>query len=519
MPEAKLHRVLVRNTVSNYIRTLVAVVVGLLTFRLLYQHFSKEEFGFWSLLWSVFGFGVLLDFGFGFAAQKRVAELSVKEEWPELSRVLSSILIFYAGISLLVAGTVLLASPWIIQWFGVSPERSEEFRLVMVVFFVGIGLSFPMGVFPEILRGQQRISLVNWLITIAIVARLALVIAAIHFEWSFLTIMLIALLSALGPDACAALFALRGMPEVRISPKLFSFASMRATAKFSLFAYLGSATNLMLGRTDQLIITATLGVSAIALYQAAAKVGEVFRDFTRQVQDTLSPAAAHFHAGGNDAAVRELLVQGTRWSVMIATPLYLLCAFYLGDLLLLLTGDRNLGQEIWIVGQILLAWYYSSIITHSVSKRVFMMTGHERRLMKLGLGEAIGNIGLSIVLVLSWKSVTGVALGSLVPTLWFGWVHLWPWMAKDSGLGRIALFRETVLSSWLAAVPVVLVLVAFKGVVLAPGSHTITAMFVEGVLAGSLALYGIWRLALKPHERERVSARFRRHRQPRIAPV
>jgi len=92
-------------------------------------------------------------------------------------------------------------------------------------------------------------------------------------------------------------------------------------------------------------------------------------------------------------------------------------------------------------------------------------------------------------------------------------------MAKESGLGRIALFRETVLSSWLAAVPVVLVLVAFKGVVLAPGSHTITAMFVEGTLAGSLALYGIWRLALKPHERERVSARFGRRAHSRIAPV
>ena len=64
------------NAISNYLRTFVGIVVGLVTFRLLYQALPRESFGFWSLLWSVFGYGILLDFGFGFAAQKRVAELS-----------------------------------------------------------------------------------------------------------------------------------------------------------------------------------------------------------------------------------------------------------------------------------------------------------------------------------------------------------------------------------------------------------------------------------------------------------
>ncbi|MEI7940933.1 MAG: hypothetical protein WCK27_30030, partial [Verrucomicrobiota bacterium] len=85
------------NAVSNYLRTVVGTVVGLVTFRLLYQGLDREQFGFWSLLWSVFGYGILLDFGFGFAAQKRVAELSVKADWDKLSRVLSSILFCYIG--------------------------------------------------------------------------------------------------------------------------------------------------------------------------------------------------------------------------------------------------------------------------------------------------------------------------------------------------------------------------------------------------------------------------------------
>lgn len=516
MTYQNVQRRLVRNAISNYIRTFVAMGVGLVTFRLLFQHFNQEEFGFWSLLWSVFGFGILLDFGFGFAAQKRVAELSVKQDWPELSRVLSSILVFYTGVAVLMSALAFVTSPWLISWFGVSAARTEEFRLVMVVFFMGIGLSFPMGIFPEILRGQQRISLANWIITTAIVLRLILILFAIHYQWSFLTIMIIALGSALAPDACAGLFALRRMPEVRLSPSLFAFSSMNETVKFSIFSYLGTTTNLVLAKTDQIIITATLGVTAIALYQAGAKVAEMFRDFTKQVQDTLSPAAAHLHAGGEHAALRDLLIQGTRWSVLIATPLYLLCAFYLQELLLLLTGEQSLSQETWIVGQVLLFWYYSTILTHSVSKRIFMMTGHERRLMWLGVGEAAANLIISMGLVLWLKSVAAVALGSLIPTLIFGGAYLWPWMARESGETFFSLLQKAVLPAWMAALPAAAVLILLKAVVLAPAGHESWAMFTEGGLAGGVALLGVWRFGLKESERARLTARFTRTSSPAV---
>src|SRR3954451_8035673 len=91
-----------RNTASNYICLGLKLGLGLLMFPMLYRELTKEEFGFWSLLWSVFGYGVLLDFGFGFTAQKRVAELSVTQEWEKLGRVLSTIFFSYLGIAALL---------------------------------------------------------------------------------------------------------------------------------------------------------------------------------------------------------------------------------------------------------------------------------------------------------------------------------------------------------------------------------------------------------------------------------
>lgn len=504
MNYADIKRNIWSNTVSNYIRTIIGMTVGLLTFRLLYQGLNREQFGFWSLLWSVFGYGTLLDFGLGFAAQKRVAELSVNQEWDKLSRVLSTILYFYMGVAVLIAATVLVGSPWIIEWFGVSPGNTSEFRRVLVVFFVGIGLAFPMGIFQEILRGQQRIRLANNLISAAMILRLGFIIAAFSFHWSFMTVMLIALFFALAPDFLAGYLALKRLPAVRLHPRLFSVGMVRETMQFSLFAYLSTATNNVLGKTDQLVLGATLSVGSVAVYQAGSRIAEVFSQFTKQVQDTLSPAAAHLHATGDQAALRDLLLNSLRWSVLLATPLYLLCAFYLGELLQLLTGEIRVERETFLVGQVLLAWFYTTILTHSVSKRIFMMCGHERRLMWLGLVEAAANLALSVLLILIFRSVTAVAVGSLIPTLCLGWGWLWPWMAREAGITPWRLFKCTIAPSLGACLPMLAVLVLLRSVVLAPGNSVLGAMFVESTLAGLVGLAGLWRFALSPAERFRL---------------
>src|SRR5438552_18865437 len=123
MTQDDIKRNIYRNSLSNYIFLCIRLVLGMVLFRLIYQSLSHEEFGFWALLWSVFGYGILLDFGFGFAAQKRVAELSVKQDWDGLSSVLSTILSFYFGIAVVLGALVLLGSHSIIGRFGVSDSN------------------------------------------------------------------------------------------------------------------------------------------------------------------------------------------------------------------------------------------------------------------------------------------------------------------------------------------------------------------------------------------------------------
>ncbi|MDB6038274.1 MAG: hypothetical protein JWM99_2115 [Verrucomicrobiales bacterium] len=497
-----------RNSISNYIFLFLRLGLGMVVFRLINQSLSEEQFGFWALLWSVFGYGILLDFGFGFTAQKRVAELSVKKEWTQLSGVLSTIFFVYlavAGILILIG---LFGSPYIIRLFAVTPENRPYFTKILMIFFCGMGLAFPMGIFPEILRGQQRISLTNWILIAGYSTSFVLVFCCLHYHWGLAMLFVITLSCSILSDLMCGFFALKHMPMVRIAPAFFSQGMVRDTMKFSIFAYVSTLSTIILTRTDQLVIGSALSVAAVAIYQRGAKVGDMFSNFALQIPETLSPAAAHLHASGDKDFLRRLLIDGTRITVLLATPLYLICACYMDSILRIITGFKQSAPETYWVGEVLLFWAYTTVLTQSVTKRIFMMCGHERRLMWLSISEAGLNLGLSLGLVLYYRNVICVALGSLIATFVFGWFCIWPWAAREANLSGLNLARAVVLPAWIACIPLLALLLIERNLPYFNARENTGYFLVEAAVACAVAFAGLWALALKPVEREKCLIQF-----------
>lgn len=494
-----------RNTFSNYVCIAVRLVTGVIVFRLLFQSLSREEFGFWAVLWSVFGYGILLDFGFGFTAQKRVAELSVHQNWEHLSRVLSTILCSYAAIAILMILFGVLAAGPILALFPVSPENRTSFEEVLRYFLCGLGVAFPLGLFPEILRGQQRISLANYIFCVGMIVNFALTALALHQGWGLKALLLIALWCTFVPDLACGFFAMRKMPEVRLSPRYFSKAIIGQTMSFSIYAYLITLGGIVLTKTNQLIIGSTLALSAVAIYQAGAKIAEMFTGISHQLPDTFSPAAAHLHAKGDRPVLQKLLADGIRFSVMLATPLYVICVFNMNALLALLTGDRDPKPESYWAAQVLLLWGYILVVTQSVPKRVFMMCGHEKRLTRLTVGEAALNLALSIGLILYFRNVLSVALGSLIASSIFGWFFLWPWAAREAGLSSLALVRTVLLPTVLACAPLLALFCLNTWNPDAPLTHNLLMFVLINLIACVVAAVGLWRIAIGRLERQRLT--------------
>ena len=519
MTHDHVKRNVVKGALTSYLRIFVRMGLGLVTFRLLYQGLNAvpEQFGFWSLLWAVFGYGILLDFGFGYSAQKRVAELSVKQNWPAVSRLLSTIFFFYLIMAIVAFTVGVIFSGPLIDLFKVSPENHEEYRRIMIVFLAGIALAFPFGIFPEVLQGQQRMSTANSINILGTVANFVGVACVIYFRLSFMTLIVVSLVVVLLPYLLAMKLALDHMPGVKLRPGLFSLHTMVDTGKFSVYAYANTLSNVVRNKTDQPIISTILGVASVTPYQGGSKVGEMFGLLTKQIAEVLTPTAAHLHAKGDSVALRDMMLGGLRYSVLAATPLFIVTEFYMEGVIRLLTGVKQPTAPMLWVGELLVLWYYSLVLTHWVFKNMFMMAGQEKRLMWQSVAEAVVNVSLSVGLTLwlrhalgvEW-GILGVAIGSVVPTALFGWGLIWGWTAHEAHLTRWQLFRRTILPTWLGCVPMIIVACALRLQPFWASGHNTLFMIAESGLVAAVGAIGLWKLGLKEEERQKFIAKFGR---------
>ena len=433
---------------SGYVGVVVRMLLGLVLFRTMFQQFSHAQFGFWSLLWSLFGYGVLLDFGFGFTAQKSVAEKTATGDLAGLSRLVATILWTFIGIAVMLLVVFLTIRGPFMARMGVVSADQAEFGLAYTVFFVGLAIMFPLGLFPEVLAGLQRRDLANWIGTLTTVLNFIFLYWGLSAGWHLAVLMGIAVTTSILPNLLAAAVAIRKLPGVSFSPRFFDWRAVRAQMGFSLTAYLITFSNMILAKSDQLVISMTIGVALVAIYQAGYKMGEMLGLFSVQLQQVLSPAAAAMHARGDESGLRDLLLRSSRLSWLLVTPCYLLSAVYLEPLIRLLTGMDAVPASTWWIGQALLLAVYSSQITNGTSKRVLMMSGESRKLLWISITEAAANVVLSVILVYR-MGVLGVAIGTLIPTVLIGWCWVIPVTIRKLGIPLAEYLVYHLRGTWL----------------------------------------------------------------------
>lgn len=414
-----------RNLAASYVGTIVRLGTSVLLFPMLYRYLSREQFGFWCLLWGVLGYTVLVDFGMGVTATLEVARRRISGEWLELSHLLSTIFWSYMAFFCIVETVALLLRPQVLAWIHTSPQSLVSFGHVYVVFTLIVGATFPLGLYPEILRGLQRMDVAYALWTGGQLSSFALLCLGVALHWSFLTLVVCGVCATTVPYGIAFFAVRRFLPQVSLHPRMFSLAHLRPVLSFSFTTYLLTICAIIVSRTDQVTISLCLGVAMVAVYQVGYKVSELFYFALSQVGTILTQAAAHSSSTRNRAEIDELLEKSTQLTILVATPAFAVTLLYLDPLIHLLTGMWPVPAAYHIIGVILLVGRYSALLTQACACPVFLGAGYERQLLWMNGTEAVVNLVVSVVLAFK-LGVVGVAVGTLVPGMLVGWLWAVP---------------------------------------------------------------------------------------------
>lgn len=491
---AAIRRHVALSTASNYAGQLINLGVWFLLTPFMIPHLGKTQYGLWVLVASFVAYGNLANLGIGSAIVKYVAEYRAKGESEIASDLVATALSIYCVLGLLVIGVGVAISPLVPHIINVPVDQRGTTSLLVIVSAVGVAVQLPASAASSVLSGVGRFDVMN------VIGSLAMLSLAGGFVAALLLGAKVIVLSAITIPVTVIWFVptiwmiRRVAPDLRFGLRGAKLREVRRVALFSSALFGIQIAGVVKLQSDEIVIGASLPVSAVTPYSVARRVSGLPGQLAYQFVQVMLPLASRLHAEADMGRLRELLLAGLRVTgaafAVIAAPLIV----FAGPFLRAWVGG-SFASSANIVVLLTLAAFLQSIMGPASSSLQGM--ARHRPLVVFALASAALNLTLSLVLV-GPLGVKGVALGTLIATsLEAAVVMVYTGHVLELTLSQFV--GRALVPAALPLVPTVGLLIAIRHT-LEPS--TIATIGLAGV-AGAI-VYVIAYLALPPAATERA---------------
>jgi len=505
-----LKKIIFVNTLANYGLSITRFFTQIILTRILFLNLGEVSYGFWALLWSIFGYSLLLDFGFGTSVQKYSAEVTVTKDYQKYNHQISTVITSYTAMSFIIILATLVMSQFLDKLF-IFPEGvyTEYYRKVFIFFGVGAAISFPSGAFTEILRGLNKIYLRNIIYFANILINFGGIVLIFKLGCGLLELTVFSISLNICTNIVMAVFCKKLLPKMTISPFYFQWHMLKEVVGFSLFAYLIMFANIIIFKTDQIVLGIMLGVTAVTVYQVSSRTANVLLQFTHQFQESLTPIAAALHKDGQKQRLQRILFDSNRIIAVITTLLFIILTSLAKPILLVwLEIDPTNPQfsenymDIIRIVYIMNVSIYLLLLFRSGSSKVLLMTGFHKFLSYVAIAESVMNISFSIIFI-KLIGVVGVAIGTLIPNVILGIFVIFPKAAKFSEISITKNLVKIYFPLMISCLPS-LIFVAFINHTIPLLEWKLTTLVWVAVVIALLYLSTAWIVMLSKNERETV---------------
>jgi O-antigen/teichoic acid export membrane protein len=389
---------------------------------------------------SLIAYSGVLDLGIGITVQKMVAERAHAGPSDEITTIVRNAVTMFAVIGVIVFLTLLGIEPFIGSLFKVSGENLHLFHISLAVAALGIGISFPSAIYTAVHQAHGDYRYLNvlgiCLQAVQVGAGMGLLLAGYGIV---ALVTLSTTLNVLG--FFLKISHARRRFGVRVRQGKSSWAVTRQMFSMSVWIFLMNLATHVIFSTDNFVVGAVLGTSAVASYQVALGPSSALQTAGNQFDVVSLTAAASLRAQDAMDDLRRLLLEATRVVAAVAMPGVVVFAVWGRQLLALWVG-RSFETSFWTLVVLSLGYLFATLT--GAASQVMLAINRYKVMALLSLGEATTNLVLSIVLARK-IGIIGVALGTTIPLTVMAFGVYIPFACRLIGLPYSRLLRRLVL--------------------------------------------------------------------------
>ena len=411
-----------KNTVTNYFSMFVRLVQGILVTRWLISHLGEAQYGLWVMLWSFFSYALLLDLGFGVAAQKVTATELYKKDIDKYNYTISSIFFSHVSMALLILPLTFIGMYYVRELFHLKADATAEYiyfcREALLLSGLAATVVFPLGVFPEILAGLQKLYLRNYIIIVSKVVELAGVLVIFSIGEGLFKLLLFVMLVMGATQVAMAVSVWRSIPGFRIR---FAFDKevFKGIFRFSSAVYIISIGRMIWERGMFLLISIFCGLSPVGIFQLGSRIPFLIQQIALPYVENISPISALLHSRKRTLHLAQILMRAIRWVNFFAAGATVMVMIYAPRIILLLFNVDS--PEAAFICRLMVLFVYFLLVCRSIPEKFLTMAEEHKFLAKVQSFESIAFIVLSIAGLLIKPHVL-IVVGAMILTKGIGTV-------------------------------------------------------------------------------------------------
>lgn len=400
-----------RNIGTNWLRMAVSLFVGLVLTPIMVHTLGDTGYGLWVTIFALTGYFGLMDQGLRPSLVRYVSRHHAENDAIALSRTLSTATALYGTVGVLTLLATLVAAANFATWFAIAPEHVQTARLVVLVSGLSLAMGFPLGVFGATLSGLQRYDVANTIGIAVSLLRVAAFIAVLRLGGGIVELAWCSLGLNLIGHGVSYVYVRRLLPEVAFGVRHVERATLQRIGSYSGYAFIGALATAITFQTDALVITGFLGAAAVTPFALAASLVGQSRTLVQSATWVLSPTASEMDTRGERGRLREMMVSGSKYGVLLSWPVLLAFLVFGPNVLTTWVGERYAHAAGLLA---ILAVPTMFALPQSAASSVLFGIGRHRGVVALSLLNAVVNLGLSLLWVKPY-GLTGVAWGTAVP--------------------------------------------------------------------------------------------------------
>lgn len=487
---------LLRNTTANYLGSFFALLVAFFLTPFVINTLGNTRYGVWTLVGSVSGYLLLLDFGMASALAKYTAGYISRKDDETVNQLASTLFLAFVAVGVVSFLGIVWLSFSFARFFNVPAGYTQTAQVAVIILGLNFAIGLPLSVYNALTVGYQRYDILNVVIALGWLLNAGLTVLALTFHGDLIGLAVVACIVTVTKALSLRCALRRWVTPIRIRLSLIRKPLLKIMVSYSVFMFVMMACRQIEENTRAVIVGRLVGLDDVTVYSVGAKVSVLICHFAFPVTTALFPAFSELDALADRRRLGILLTQGLRASALVGMPIAGVAIILVQPLISFWVGPQHVASAGIGIAMILKVLVDQQLLAAS---SLLNGLGRLKLYTVLHLFAVLFSIGFSLLFAPGWGAIA-VAIGSLLA---WGIVlaATIPYTGRIAGVSLGDLLKKVLVKPLSASA---LTCLGLFGLYRWHPPETLLQLLLYGAAAAVIYLLLAWRYCLDSDERKAV---------------